>query len=147
MRRGAACCAPTLPGDSPDVHRPLRARSRRQASRPQDLARYAVRRADAGRPALAGLPAAGVGAGQPIRRDQSVPDTHVRRLSHLAQLARADRVGRVTLGVLTLVLAAAYVGSLFSPPPPMPALAIGAMVFGWLFVVGAWWGDGHRETA
>ena len=29
----------------------------------------------------------------------------------------------------------------------MPALAIGAMVFGWLFVVGAWWGDGHRETA
>jgi len=58
-----------------------------------------------------------------------------------------DGVGRVTLGVLTLVLAAAYVGSLFSPPPPMPALAIGAMVFGWLFVVGAWWGDGHRETA
>ena len=36
---------------------------------------------------------------------------------------------------------------LFSPPPPMPALAIGAMVFGCLFVVGAWWGDGHRETA
>src|SRR5205823_3834362 len=58
-----------------------------------------------------------------------------------------DGVGRVTLGVLTLVLAAAYVGSLFSPPPPMPALAIGAMVFGWLFVLGAWWADGHRETA
>jgi len=28
----------------------------------------------------------------------------------------------------------------------MPALAIGAIVFGWLFVVGAWWGDRHREA-
>ena len=57
-----------------------------------------------------------------------------------------DGVGRVSLGVVVLVLAAAYVGSLFAPQPPMPALAIGAIVFGWLFVLGAWWADGHREV-
>ena len=49
-----------------------------------------------------------------------------------------DGVGRIGLGVLVLVLAAAYVGSLFSPPPPMPALAIGAIVFGGF----SWWGRG-----
>src|SRR5437773_11688834 len=57
-----------------------------------------------------------------------------------------DGVGRIGLGVLVLVLAAAYFGSLFSPPPPSPALATGAIVFGGLFVGGSLWGVRHREA-
>src|SRR2546430_11100857 len=36
--------------------------------------------------------------------------------------------------------------SLFSPPPPTRlALAVGGIIFGWLFVGWAAWGDAHRE--
>jgi hypothetical protein len=45
------------------------------------------------------------------------------------------------------VLLLSYVGSLFSPPPPtQTALAVGGIIFGWLFVGWAWWGDRHRES-
>jgi len=57
-----------------------------------------------------------------------------------------DAVGRYAVWGLVTLLAASYVGSLFSPPPPsLRALAIMAMVFGWLFVGWAGWGDRHRE--
>ena len=57
-----------------------------------------------------------------------------------------DAVGRYALWGLVTLLATSYVGSLFSPPPPsLRALAIMAMVFGWLFVGWAGWGDRHRE--
>jgi len=45
------------------------------------------------------------------------------------------------------VLVLSYVGSLFSPPPPTRvALAVGGIIFGWLFVAWAGWGDKHREN-
>jgi FtsH-binding integral membrane protein len=57
-----------------------------------------------------------------------------------------DRVGRYGFWALIVLLVLSYVGALFSPPPVMPALAIGGIVFGWLFVVWAGWADKHREA-
>jgi membrane-bound metal-dependent hydrolase YbcI (DUF457 family) len=66
---------------------------------------------------------------------------------YLAATRARDRVGRYGLWGLVVVLAASYGASLVSPPPPsVTALAIGAIVFGWLFVVWAGWVDGHREA-
>jgi hypothetical protein len=58
-----------------------------------------------------------------------------------------NRAGRYGFWTLIAVLLLFYVGSLFSPPPPgRTALAVGGIIFGWLFVVWAWWGDRHRES-
>src|SRR6266513_957012 len=58
-----------------------------------------------------------------------------------------DRVGSYGFWALIALLALSYVGSLFSPPPPTRvALATFGIIFGWLFVAWAAWGDGHRET-
>jgi hypothetical protein len=58
-----------------------------------------------------------------------------------------DRAGSYGFWSLIAVLLLFYVGSLFSPPPPSrTALAVGGIIFGWLFVVWAWWADKHRET-
>jgi hypothetical protein len=58
-----------------------------------------------------------------------------------------DAIGRYGLWALALVLSGSYVGSLFSPPPQdMTALAIFAIVFGWLFVLFGWWVDRHRDA-
>ena len=57
-----------------------------------------------------------------------------------------DRVGRYAFWGLIAFLVVSYVGSLYSPPPPtMFALALGGIVFGWLFVLWAWWADKHRD--
>lgn len=57
-----------------------------------------------------------------------------------------DRVGRYGFWALVAVVALSYAASLFSPPPPTTqALAVGGIVFGWLFVGWAGWADGHRE--
>ncbi|HUL02552.1 MAG TPA: metal-dependent hydrolase [Gemmatimonadales bacterium] len=65
---------------------------------------------------------------------------------YLAATRARDRVGRYAFWGFIAMLVASYVGSLFSPPPVMPALAIGGIVFGWLFVAWAWWADKHREA-
>ena len=58
-----------------------------------------------------------------------------------------DRVGSYGFWALIAVLVLSYVGSLFSPPPPTRvALAIGGIIFGWLFVAWAGWGDRHRDS-
>jgi hypothetical protein len=63
-----------------------------------------------------------------------------------ARATRArDGIGRWGLWALVLLLAVSYYGSLFSPPPPnTTALAIGGIIFGWVFVLFAWWVDRHR---
>ena len=58
-----------------------------------------------------------------------------------------DRVGRYGLGGFVAVLVLSYAAALLSPPPSnVRALAIGGIVFGWLFVWVAAWVDRHRET-
>ena len=58
-----------------------------------------------------------------------------------------DRTGSYGFWALIAVLMLSYAASLFSPPPPSrTALAVGGIIFGWLFVAWAWWGDGHRES-
>jgi len=57
-----------------------------------------------------------------------------------------DAVGRYGLAALLAVLVLSYVGSLLGgPPPSMRAVEIGGIIFGWLFVWWAAWGDRHRE--
>jgi hypothetical protein len=57
-----------------------------------------------------------------------------------------DGVGRYGFWAFVALLLLSYYGSLFSPPPSNErAFAIGGIIFGWLFVAWAWWGDGHRE--
>jgi len=64
-----------------------------------------------------------------------------------ATVTRArDRIGRYGFWALVLVLSGSYVSSLFAPPPQdMTALAIFAIIFGWLFVAFGWWVDKHRD--
>jgi len=63
-----------------------------------------------------------------------------------AAVTRArDGVGRYGFWSLIAVLLLSYGASLFSPPPPTgTALALGGIIFGWLFVLWAGWGDAHR---
>jgi membrane-bound metal-dependent hydrolase YbcI (DUF457 family) len=56
--------------------------------------------------------------------------------------------GRYGLWALVAVLVLSYVTSLVSgPPPSAQALAIGGIVFGWLFVGWAAWVDRRRDSA
>ncbi len=58
-----------------------------------------------------------------------------------------DAVGRYGLPALLAVLVLSYIGSLVGgTPPSLRAVAIGGIVFGWLFVAWAGWGDKHRES-
>ncbi len=58
-----------------------------------------------------------------------------------------DRAGSYGFWALIAVLLLSYAGSLFSPPPPTRlALAVGGIIFGWLFVGWAAWGDKDRES-
>lgn len=58
-----------------------------------------------------------------------------------------DGIGRWGFWALIALLVASYLSSLFAPAPTdRTALAIGAIIFGWLFVIFAWWVDRHREA-
>jgi len=58
-----------------------------------------------------------------------------------------DAVGRYGLAALLTLLALSYGGSLLGgAPPSLRAIEIGGIVFGWLFVAWAAWGDKHREA-
>ena len=57
-----------------------------------------------------------------------------------------DAVGRYGLGALLTLLALSYGGSLLGgAPPSMRAIELAGIIFGWLFVAWAAWGDKHRE--
>jgi hypothetical protein len=58
-----------------------------------------------------------------------------------------DGIGRWGFWGLIAVLALSYASSLFTPAPTnLTALAVGAIVFGWVFVIFAWWVDRHRAA-
>jgi len=57
-----------------------------------------------------------------------------------------DGIGRWGFWALIVVLLGSYISTLFAPPPTdMKAIAVFGIVFGWLFVLFAWWVDRHRE--
>ena len=68
-------------------------------------------------------------------------------LAIYVQTTRArDRIGSFGFWGLIVLLAGSYGASLFpTTPPPLTAIAIGGIVFGWLFVLLAWWVDRHRD--
>ena len=58
-----------------------------------------------------------------------------------------DRIGRWGFWAFVVVILLSYAASLASPPPGnIKALAVGGVVFGWLFVAFAAWVDRHRES-
>src|SRR6476660_8018456 len=58
-----------------------------------------------------------------------------------------DGIGRWGFWSLVALLVIAYIGSIKTPPPSsITALAWGAIIFGWVFVLFAWWVDRHREA-
>lgn len=58
-----------------------------------------------------------------------------------------DAIGRWGFWGVIVLLAGSYYSTLFAPTPTnMNALAIGGIVFGWVFVILAWWVDRHRDA-
>ena len=58
-----------------------------------------------------------------------------------------DAIGRWGFWGLIVLLAGSYYSTLFTPTPTdIHALAIGGIVFAWLFVIVAWWVDRHRDS-
>jgi len=58
-----------------------------------------------------------------------------------------DGIGRWGFWALVVVLAGSYYSTLFMPTPTnMRALATFGIIFGWLFVLLAWWVDRHRDA-
>ena len=66
---------------------------------------------------------------------------------YVAMSRARNAAGRFGPWALLLIISLSYAASLFSPPPPsVRALAIGGIIFGWLFVAWAAWADANRET-
>jgi membrane-bound metal-dependent hydrolase YbcI (DUF457 family) len=67
---------------------------------------------------------------------------------YVASTRPRDAIGRYGLAALVLVLALAFVAPQFAgPPPSVRAVALGAIIFGWLNVFWAGWVDRHRAAA
>ena len=58
-----------------------------------------------------------------------------------------DRIGRIGLHALIVVLVAIYFAALYGPPPPSSGAVAAAGHLSWLFVAWAYWVDRHREAA
>src|SRR5205814_10547180 len=66
---------------------------------------------------------------------------------YLSATRARDAVGRWGIWALVAVLAGSYYSTLFTPTPTdIHALAIGGIIFGWVFVLLAWWVDRHRDA-
>jgi membrane-bound metal-dependent hydrolase YbcI (DUF457 family) len=57
-----------------------------------------------------------------------------------------DRVGTYGWWAFIATLAAIYAASVAGPPPPSVQVLAMSGLLGWLFVVGAYWIDGHRSA-
>ena len=69
-------------------------------------------------------------------------------VSYLRTTRARDGIGRWGFWGMILLLAGGYYSSLFTPPPTdIKALAVGGIVFGWVYVLLAWWVDRHRDAA
>lgn len=67
--------------------------------------------------------------------------------SYLRTTRARDGIGRWGFWGLIVLLAGGYYSSLFTPSPTdIKALAIGGIIFAWVFVIFAWWIDRHREA-
>jgi len=68
-------------------------------------------------------------------------------LVYLRHTRGRDAIGRWGFWGLIVLLAGGYYASLFTPTPTdIKALAIGGIIFGWVYVLLAWWVDRHRES-
>lgn len=69
-------------------------------------------------------------------------------LATYTRVTRArDAIGRWGFWALIALLTVSYVVSFNAPTPPsQTALAVSAIIFGWVFVLLAWWVDRHREA-
>lgn len=68
-------------------------------------------------------------------------------LVYLRNTRGRDAIGRWGFWGLIVLLAGGYYASLFTPTPTdIKALAIGGIIFGWVYVLLAWWVDRHRES-
>ena len=67
--------------------------------------------------------------------------------SYLRTTRARDGIGRWGFWGLIVLLAGSYYSSLFTPTPTdIKALAIGGIIFAWVFVLFAWWVDRHRDA-
>ncbi len=67
---------------------------------------------------------------------------------YLTSTRGLDKVGRWAIPALLLFLALCYSSTFVTgAPPTIRALALGGLIFGWLFVAWAAWGDAHRSAA
>ena len=57
-----------------------------------------------------------------------------------------DRIGRLALYGLIMMVVAIYFAALYGPPPPSAAAVAIAGHLSWLFVIWAYWVDRHREA-
>ena len=58
-----------------------------------------------------------------------------------------DAIGRFGVWTFVIILVCSYAASLFAGPPPnVKTIEVGGLVFGWLFVAWAAWGDRHRDV-
>jgi hypothetical protein len=65
---------------------------------------------------------------------------------YLSATRARDRIGRIGLYALIVVLVAMFFAALYGPPPPSPStVAIGGHLM-WLFVLWAYWVDRHRTV-
>jgi hypothetical protein len=65
---------------------------------------------------------------------------------YLRTTSARDRVGRIGLYALLVVLLLIYFGSVFGPPPPSDRAIAWSVIGMWLLVAWAAWVDRHRAT-
>lgn len=65
---------------------------------------------------------------------------------YLRSTTARDRIGKIALWALVILLGLIYISNLFSPPPPNWQAVAYTAIAQWLFVPWAWWIDRHRQA-